>query len=69
MKKEKLLYLGLDRLYEDGYYYTKFDIDGGGHVIIIKAKDKEKFLDAFAKEWRDKAEDMLEEFEEEDDDE
>ena len=54
------LRLVLDDLYQDGYYYTKFDIGGAGHSITIKAEDKDKFLDEFAKEWRGKASDMLE---------
>jgi len=55
----KNLTLDLDSLYQDGYYYTEFDIGGAGHSITIKAENKEKFLDAFAKEWRKKAEDVL----------
>ena len=58
MSKE--LILELDDLYQDGYYYTEFDIGGAGHSITIKEEDKDKFLDAFAKEWRDKAEMLLE---------
>jgi len=50
------LFLCLDSMFEDGYYYTKFDIGGSGHSITIKKADKEAFLDAFAKEWRERAE-------------
>jgi len=58
------LTLSLDALAEDGYFYTKYDIGGSGHDITIKSKDKEKFLDAFAAEWRKRAEEALEEVEE-----
>lgn len=58
-KMDKEMTLDLDALYQEGYFYTKFDIGGAGHSITIKKQDKEKFLDAFAKEWRDKAESML----------
>jgi len=54
------LTLNLDALYTDGYYYTEFDIGGSGHSITIKEENKEKFLDAFAKEWRKKTEEFLE---------
>ena len=63
-KKLRLLRLNLDALYEDGYYYTDFDIGGAGHSITINAENKEDFLDAFAKEWRKQAKSMLEEIEE-----
>lgn len=53
------LHLGLDELYMDGYYYTHLDIGGGGHSITIEAKDKEEFLDEFARIWREKAEKRL----------
>lgn len=61
---EKELTLDLDDLYQDGYYYTKYDIGVSGHSITIKEKDKEKFLDAFAKEWRDRAKELLNEVKE-----
>lgn len=44
------LRLGLDVLYQDGYYYTEFDIGGSSHAIIIDKDGKEEFLDAFAQE-------------------
>jgi len=55
------LRLDLDELYQEGYYYTEFDIGGSGHAIIIDKDDKEEFLDAFALEWRNRAERLLEE--------
>jgi hypothetical protein len=61
----KDLRLDLDYLHEDGYFYTDYDIGGAGHSITIKAEDKEAFLDAWAKEWRNRAEKMLEEVEDE----
>ncbi len=64
---EKELCLNLDSYSEDGYFYTEYDIGGAGHSITIKAEDKEKFLDAWAKEHREKAEQMLEEVKEEED--
>ena len=60
MVKDKKLYLDLDSYSEEGYIYTEFDIGGAGHSITIKAENKEKFLNAFAKEYRDRAEKMLE---------
>ena len=61
--KSKNLRLDLDSLSE--YFYTEYGIGGAGHSITIKAENKEKFLDAFAKETRDRVESMLEEEEEE----
>ena len=46
------LHLDLDDLYTSGYFHTDYDIGGSGHHIIIKAEDEEKFLDAFAAEFR-----------------
>jgi len=59
--KEKQLFLDLDALCEDGYFYTRYDIGGAGHSITIKAKNKEKFLDAYAKECRKRAAEALQE--------
>jgi len=61
MTDEKELYLDLDSFSEEGYFHNKYDIGGAGHSITIKAENKEKFLDAFAKEHRDRAESMLKE--------
>jgi len=55
----KYIHLSLDDLYTDGYFYTDYDIGGDGHWIIIKAADREKFLDAFAAEFRARAEAKL----------
>ena len=58
--KGKKLRLDLDVIVEDSeYFYTEYDIEGDGHSITIKAEDKEKFLDAYAKVWRDRAEKEL----------
>jgi len=59
MKKKFGLRLSLDEMFEDSYYYTEYDKGSEGHYITILAEDKEKFLDAFAKEWRDRAEQSL----------
>jgi len=58
------LRLDLDDLYTDGYYYTSFDVGGGGHSIVIEAKDRDAFLDEFARIWREKAAEALEEWRE-----
>lgn len=58
---EKGYRLSLDALYHDGYFYTEYDKGGEGHYITIRAEDKELFLDAFAKEWRKRTEELLEE--------
>ena len=57
----KILRLNLDSLAEEGYFYTEYDIGEEGHAITINAEDKEKFLDAYAAEWRKRAEASLEE--------
>lgn len=62
----KFLTLNLDALYEQGYYYTIYDVGGSGHSITIKEEDKEKFLDEFAQKWREQAEELLEEYIEDD---
>ena len=54
-----MLELNLDELYDEGYYYTEYNIGGSGHSILINDKDKEVFLDAFATEWRKNAENLL----------
>lgn len=63
----KTLTLNLDSLWEDEYIYTDYDIGGSGHSITINEEDKEAFLNTFAKEWRDRAEQALVELEEDDD--
>lgn len=55
----KYLKLNLDSLYNNGYYYTNYDVGEASHSITIKAKDKEKFLNQFAQIWREKAEELL----------
>ncbi len=63
----KKLRINLDKLYREEYFcYTEYDIGNQTHDIIIRMKDKEKFLDAFAKIWREKAEELLEEYDEND---
>lgn len=64
--EEQNLHLCLDSLFGDGYFYTEYDIGGEGHGITIKGENKEKFLDAFAAEFRKRAEGFLEPIEEED---
>jgi len=41
------------------YFYTEYDVGGEGHAITIEEENKEKFLDAWAKEWRRRAEEGL----------
>jgi hypothetical protein len=65
----KYLRLNLDELYSSAYYYTDYDIGSEGHAIIIRAEDKEDFLDQFTRIWRERAEDLLEEDEEFEEDE
>jgi hypothetical protein len=59
----KKLELNLDAVWETEYFYTDFDTEGFGHRIVINEKDKEKFLDAWAAEWRKRAEQYLEKYE------
>ena len=60
MIDKNTLRLDLDSLYGDGYFYTGYDIGGEGHAVTINASNKEEFLDAFAKEFRRRAEELLE---------
>jgi len=66
MSKEKLLFLNLDNLYEEPFCYTDYDIGDMGHGILIKKSDKTKFLNQFAKYWKDIAKENLEEWIKED---
>ena len=61
----KQLKLSLDSMFQSEYYYTDYDTEGYRHSIIINESDREAFLDAFATEWRKRADEMLEEIEEE----
>jgi len=64
----KKLRIDLDELYREDYFcHTEYDIGKQANDIVIRTEDKEKFLDAFAKIWRDKAEKLLEEYEEDND--
>ena len=59
--------IDLDELFRDEYScHTEYDIGKEAHDIIIRMEDKDKFLDAFAKIWREKAEQLLEEYHEDD---
>jgi hypothetical protein len=58
------LRLSLDSMFQDDYYYTDYDIGSSGHEIIIDVKDRNEFLDAFAAEWRKRADMYLEDVEE-----
>jgi hypothetical protein len=63
----KKLRIDLDELYREEYFcHTEYDIGKQAFDIIIRMEDKEKFLDAFAKIWREKAEKLLEEYNEKD---
>lgn len=55
----KYIHLSLDDLYGDGYFYTEYNVSGDGHWVIINTEDKEKFLDAFAAEFRKRTEARL----------
>lgn len=57
----KTITLNLDEMFQSDYYYTEFNIGCSGHSITVDLENKDKFLDAFAKEWRDRAESLLEE--------
>lgn len=60
MIDKNVLRLELDSLFGDGYFYTEFDVGDEGHSISINTDNKEKFLDAFAAEFRERAENLLE---------
>ena len=54
-----VLFLSIDDLHVElhdalysGRLHTDYDLYGDGHSIAIKAADKEAFLDAVAKEFR-----------------
>jgi len=61
----KKLRLDLDDVFDE-YIYTEYDIGGEGHSVTINEKDKEKFLDAISKEFRDRVKEALCEDDEED---
>lgn len=60
MINKDTLRLDLDSLFGEGYFYTKFDKGIEGHAITIDTKHKERFLDAFAAEFRERARKLLE---------
>lgn len=60
MIDKSVLRLELDSLFDVGYFYTKFDIGDEGHSITIDTDNEEEFLDAFAAEFREHAENLLE---------
>lgn len=62
----RYLRLNLNELYSTPYHYTEYDVADDGNSVTIRAEDKELFLDELAKDWRERAEDMLEDDEEED---
>ena len=53
------IHLSLDDLFGDGYFYTDYCIGGGGHWVVVKAEDREKFVDAFCAEFRKRVENKL----------
>lgn len=56
----KYFSLSLDEVVgEAEYFCTPEDVGGEAHIIIIKAQDREKFLDSWAKEWRKRAKENL----------
>jgi len=55
----KYIHLSLDDLFSDGYFHTDYDIGGAGHWVIIKAEDRDKFVDAFCAEFRKRVEAKL----------
>lgn len=57
----KALKLNLDDLFGDSYFYTEYDLCGYGHAVVIKEKDKNKFLDEFTRIFRERTEEYLEE--------
>ena len=58
----KLLELDLDVLHQECYFYTKYDMGNSGNKIVINLPEKELFLDEFAREWRARAECLLEDY-------
>ena len=65
VEKEILLRVELDDVWPVEYFNTKHDIYGNGHSITIKEEDKEDFLDAMAKEFRNMIEQGLKPYKEE----
>lgn len=60
MIDKNTLRLDLDSLWEQEFFYTDFDVGGEGHAVTIDTDRKEDFLDAFAAEFRKRAESLLE---------
>jgi len=54
------LKLDLDNLGQQDSPYSKFDIGGLRHYIIIKKENKNAFLDEIAKNYREMIEGLLE---------
>ena len=60
MVKTKYLSLDLDEVVAEAEYFcTEYDAGGEAHRIVIEEIDRERFLNAWAKEWRRRAEEAL----------
>ena len=59
---DPLLELDSDELAYGGFFYSKYDILGDPHSQIILAKDREAFLDEYARIFRRRCEDLLKGF-------
>lgn len=55
---QKYLRLSLDDLFSE-YFYSEHDLSGASHFQIIKAEDKERFLDDMAAKFRKRVEESL----------
>ena len=58
----RVLRMDWDEWSERGYFYTKYDIGGEGHAIVIREQDREAFLSVFADECLIRASELLEDF-------
>lgn len=58
---QECLRLSLDDLFSE-YFYSEHDLSGASHYQIIKAEDKEKFLDDMAAKFRKRVEESLYEY-------
>ena len=62
---QEYLRLSLNDLFAE-YFYSDYDLSGASHYQIIKAEDKEKFLDDTAARFRKRVEEALYQYEIED---
>ena len=54
------LCLSLDDLFDGEYIHTSYDIGGRGHEVVIEEAHREEFLEELAQEFAERADGLLE---------